>query len=80
MSAMPALPRDASGEPGYLMLPRGQAFTGYSPAKHGPLWNYRLLPGRAGEWWSAPVPPNLRPHLVGIWVPGVGQDPAVGVL
>lgn len=49
MSAMPAAQRDVSGEPGYLMLLRGQPFTGYSPAKHGPLFNYRLLPGRAGD-------------------------------
>src|SRR5260370_40858592 len=46
---MPAPPREGSGEPGYLLLPRGQPFNGYSLAKHGPLWNYRLLPARAGD-------------------------------
>src|SRR5438045_3559938 len=46
---MPAPPRGPSGERGYLMLLRGQPFSGYSSAKHGPLWNYRLLPGRAGD-------------------------------
>jgi hypothetical protein len=49
MSAMPAPPCGLSGDPGYVMLLRGQTFNGYSPAKYGPLWNYRLLPGRAGD-------------------------------
>ena len=49
MSAQPARPAEGSGERGYLMLLRGQEFSGYSPAKHGPLWNYRLLPARAGD-------------------------------
>ena len=34
---------------GYLLVPRGLQFSGYSPDKHGPLWNYRLLPARAGD-------------------------------
>ena len=46
---MPAPPSAVSGEPGYLMLLRGQTFNGYNSAKHGLLWNYRLLRGRAGD-------------------------------
>ena len=46
---MPAYQSAVSDQPGYLMLPRGQAFVGYDPDKHGPLWNYRLLPSRAGD-------------------------------
>jgi hypothetical protein len=49
MSAMPAAPYDGSGDRGYLMLSRGQPFKGYDSAKHGPLWNFRQLPGRAGD-------------------------------
>jgi hypothetical protein len=49
MSAMPAASYEGSGDRGYLMLLRGQAFKGYDPAKHGPLWNFRQLPGRAGD-------------------------------
>src|ERR1035438_5739817 len=49
MSERSTPPNAVSGEPGYLMLLRGQAFSGYDPARHGPLWNYRLLPSRAGD-------------------------------
>jgi hypothetical protein len=48
MSAAPVSP-DFAGGPGFLCLLRGRQWDGYSPSKHGPLWNYRLLPSRAGD-------------------------------
>jgi hypothetical protein len=34
---------------GYLAQLRGQPRCGYSPAKHGPMWNCCLLPIRADD-------------------------------
>jgi hypothetical protein len=48
MSAAPVSP-DFAGDAGFLCLLRGRQWDGYGPSKHGPLWNYRLLPGRAGD-------------------------------